>query len=739
MLRAQSFCCLIGAVFCYLMGAGAGFGVETQVWEQSEQAEFARGTLKNLSVRSDGRVTLGPNFRELDSTNIPYLWALAQDSKGTIYYGGGAPTGAVTKVMALSPHGKPRTFAELTGLEVHALAVDAQDRVYVAVDPDAKIYRIGPDGKAQLFFDPKTKYVWAMKFDAHGNLFVATGDPGWIYKVTPDGQGAKFFDTGETHARSMAFDGEGNLIVGTEPGGLVMRVTPQGEGFVLYQTDKREVTAVAARDGVIYAAAVGNKGSAVSVSGAAVIPTAPAATAGGARQNSARSGTNAPLLPPATGSLNVSLSGGSDFYRIEKDGYPQRIWSSASDVIYAIGFDAAGHPLLGTGNKGMIYRIDSDHLSTQLLNMPPAQVTAFLQGRNGVVYAATGNVGNVYAIGPGLAMSGTLESEAFDANAFSYWGKIHLISDLHGGKIAIETRSGNTSNPRNHWSSWSPVEDNGFGGQIPSPPARFLQYRLTFTCAKEDSPELTAVDVAYLPKNVAPQIRAIEIAPYNYREAPTNVPERAEEPSGAPASISLPPLGQKKSPPVTTLEGGAVAMLQYRKGYVTVRWDASDANGDPLIYRVEIKGEKEHFWRLLSDKVRDRYYSFDSETLPDGRYVVRVTASDAPGNTPQTALTSSLESDSFVIDNTPPVLTLDSVAQKGAARVLKITAKDELSWVVKAEYSVNGGEWRLLEPVNRVSDSRILHYEVEGKPGDVVAVRVFDENDNVAVKQFPLE
>ncbi|MGH9581718.1 MAG: hypothetical protein ACRD4O_02140, partial [Bryobacteraceae bacterium] len=243
------------------------FAVETRVWEQAEQPEFARGTLKNVSVRSDGRVTLAPSFKELDSTNVPYLWAVAQDSKGTIYYGGGAPTGATTKVMALSPNGKPRTFAKLTGLEVHALAVDAEDRVYAAVDPDAKIYRIGQDGKSQLFFDPKAKYIWAMAFDRAGNLFVATGDAGLIYKVTPEGKGSVFFNTGEAHARSMIVDAAGNLIVGTEPSGLVIRVTPQGKGFVLYQTDKREVTAVAERDGKIYAAAVGNKGATVAVTG----------------------------------------------------------------------------------------------------------------------------------------------------------------------------------------------------------------------------------------------------------------------------------------------------------------------------------------------------------------------------------------------------------------------------------------------------------------------------------------
>ena len=59
--------------------------------------------------------------------------------------------------------------------------------------------------------------------------------------------------------RSMLIEDDGNLIVGTEPSGLVLRISPQGQAFVLYQTNKREVTAVAERDGVVYAAAVGNK------------------------------------------------------------------------------------------------------------------------------------------------------------------------------------------------------------------------------------------------------------------------------------------------------------------------------------------------------------------------------------------------------------------------------------------------------------------------------------------------
>ncbi len=507
------------ALFLFAAAPTICFAVDTHIWEQSDQADFVRGTPKHIAIRSDGHITLSPEFHELDSTGVPYLWALARDSKGTLYYAGGAPTGSTSKVFELTANGKPRVFAELAGLEVHALAVDGQGRVYAAVLPDAKVYRIDKSGKPEVFFDPKCKYIWAMAFDQSGNLFVATGDSGLIYKVAPDGSGAKFFDTQETHARSMTIDGAGNLIVGTDPGGLIMRINPQGKGFVLYQANKREVTSVAEHDGQIYAAAIGSKPSGASVTGPPpVLPSNPAPVNPAGVQHT---GTQPPVLPPAVGSLSAAVTGGSELYRIQKDGLAERIWSSPSDVIYAIGFDASGKPIIGTGNKGVIYRIDSDTLSTELLNTPPTQVTAFLSGPDGVTYAATGNVGNLYSIGPKLEGSGSLDSEVLDGGEFSHWGTAQLTSRLKGGSITLETRSGNLNNPENGWSAWAKTMDTDGGLCIQSPPARFLQYRLTFNRAPSgESPELTTVDIAYLPQNLAPRINIVEMAPFNYREAP---------------------------------------------------------------------------------------------------------------------------------------------------------------------------------------------------------------------------
>ncbi len=95
-------------------------------------------------------------------------------------------------------------------------------------------------------------------------------------------------------------------------------------------------------------------------------------------------------------------------------------------MVYAIGFDASGLPLLGTGNRGKIYRLDSDSLSTLLLDATPTQITGFGRDPKGDLFAVTGNIGKVVRIGPGFEKSGTFESDVLDAGSFTFWGRIRL-------------------------------------------------------------------------------------------------------------------------------------------------------------------------------------------------------------------------------------------------------------------------------------------------------------------------
>ena len=715
-----------------LCGAG-----ETKTWSQNDYSDFQKGNLKKLSLSSDGRLRLAPAFREIFDSASVYLWALAEDSKGNLYAGGGGPGGPGARLYLISPDGKGKTLAQWDDLEVHALAIDKSDQLYAATSPDGQVYKIAPGGKPQLFYDPHTKYIWGMAFDSRGNLFIATGDRGEIHRVTPKGTGDVFFKTGETHARSLAIDNQDNLLVGTEPGGLILRVSPKGDGFVLYQAAKREITTVAVgKDGSIWAAGVGNKQA----------PAAPSVTPPPSAPPASQPPISAPAQPGAVQARPVqmtpapipsisapSVSGGSEVYRISAEGFPRKVWSHAQSIAYSIAFDPQGRPLIGTGNKGTTYLLDSDLVYTELLSAPPTQVTCLLAGGGGKLYAATGNIGKVYQIRPGLEKEGTIESEVFDAGLFSYWGRLSFRGQPQGGQIAFETRSGNLDRPQKDWSPWSVSITSPEGGRITSPPARFLQWKATLKSPGDGrSPVFYSVDVAYLPKNVAPVISQIEITPANYRFPPQTL---TITPSN---SLTLPPLGRpaRSTPPALSADSSSISM-QYAKGYVGVRWGASDENGDTLIYTVQIRGAKETEWKLLKDKLKDKHWSWDSTAFPDGEYRIRVIASDAPSNPPAQALTVELVSEILFIDNTPPQISGLAATATGGRLTVTWKATDALSAIEKAEYSLDGGDWTVVEPTTKLSDSQEHDYNLvlEGPTGaeHTIAVRVTDEYDNQGV------
>src|SRR5579872_6934675 len=706
------------------------YAVDTKTWEQGSIEEFDQGTIQHLSLSSDGRLSVAPRLREVYDSSTAVLWAVARDSKGNIYTGGGSLGGSRAKLFAIDARGQGKLLTELDGIAVQAIAIDRQDRVYAATSPDGKVYRVDSSGKADVFYDPKTKYIWALAFAKNSDLYVATGDRGEVHRVTPAGVGSVFFRTEEAHARSMTVDAADNLIVGTEPSGLIMRVTPAGQGFVLYQAPKREITAVAVgTDGAIYAAGAGTR-TTTPVAAPAAVGAPP---------------TPAPQTPPPPGTVQIvgpspipvalpilssqAVAGGSEIYRIQSDGYPRRIWSHAQDLVYSLAFDAQGRLLAGTGNHGNLYRIDNDYSYTRLLNVEPTQITGLLRAPEGRLYGVTGNIGEVIAIGPEPEPTGVFESDILDTGGFSYWGRISKEPEAPAGTV-FETRSGNLGRAQRNWSPWVPLKQ----GRVASPPARFLQYRATLT----GNAELSAVGVAYQMKNVAPVVARVEITPPNYRFPAAAATSGTIAPS---PTLILPPIASStaRGPAQTSVVSSdpGTPALTFAKGQIGARWLAEDDNNDTLEFRVEIKGANETAWKLVRDKVRERYLSWDSTAYADGKYVLRVTASDAPSNPPDQALTGVRESDPFLIDNTPPEITW------GPAGSLQFHVKDALSTLGKAEYSVNGGEWKLVEPTTRLTDSLEHDYRLtlaNGPAGEVtVAVRVEDEYGNQAVAKTVLK
>ena len=716
--------------FCFSLS-----GETTKKWEQSTFDQFEKGTAKGLSIRSDGKLMLAPKLEEIHEAASSYLWSLATDSQGNLFAGAGPEA----KVIRIAPDGESSVFFETDALEIHALAVDSQDNLYAATSPDSQVFKISPSGDSSVFYDPDATYIWGMAFDSNGNLFLAGGDKGRIFRVTPEGEGSVFFETEETHVRAIVIDPSDNLIVGTDPGGLILRISNDGseapKGFVLYQSSKKEVTALAqAADGTIYAAGVGNRKPAPRArptTPRATTPTprsrpaAPGMTPGGAQATQPRT-TPAPQPPSA---LLTNLTGGSEIYRIAPDGEPLVAWTSKSDLVYSLALDPEGRLLIGSGDRGRLVRLDSETLSSLLLKSASSQITALAAGPADRVFAATSSVGRIYSLGPELESKGSFESEPLDAKIFSKWGRVQWRGETsEDSSVSVSLRTGNLNSPARNWSDWSQPVAGPEGANTNSPSSRFAQWRAVLESpGGQDTPVLDAVSLYYFSKNLAPRITHVEVTPPSHGFVRKAIP--------AAANRSLPPLGSK--PPAKSASRARQGhTLTPRKGYIGVRWAAGDANRDDMIYKLEIRGNEEQQWKLLEEEVVRDYFSWDTTSFADGSYRVRITASDDPSNPEGEALADSRVSAPFVIDNSAPAVS-DLRASMGDGKLqVEFSAADTATKIRKAEYSLDGSEWKPILPTSRLFDSKQLSFDFETEDVEegehTVAVRVYDSHDNLA-------
>ncbi len=193
-------------------------------------------------------------------------------------------------------------------------------------------------------------------------------------------------------------------------------------------------------------------------------------------------------------------------YRIAPDGLWDQLWESREDAPYDLAFDAENRLIVGTGNKGKIYRLEGNPLQPMLLARASAQqVTALYKDARGRLYYATANPGKLFRLSSTRATRGTYQSEVRDAQMVSTWGTVSWRGTVpNGGRVEISTRTGNSETPDDTWSAWSPAYTAAEGSSIVSPKARYLQWRATLSGSGE-GPILTSVTAAYLQRNMRPR------------------------------------------------------------------------------------------------------------------------------------------------------------------------------------------------------------------------------------------
>lgn len=674
----------------------SAFAASEKIWSPLVRGSVPAGEADGASATSRGTIAIAPEAKERAAPPAPYLWAVARRGKDVL-----AGSGDGGEVWLVPEDGSAaRSLLDPPELQAQAIAIGADGSAIVALNPGARVVALEGAGKSRTLFDAEEGYAWAILPEAKAKaLLVAVGSPGRVYRVEPGRAAAPavVLDSGDEAVRSLAFAKDGKLLAGTDGRGLVIRVDGDGKRFVLFDAPRREIPSISvAPDGTVWFAAVGQEGADAPppTPGAAPAPGTPAVIA------------DAKKGPPA------------QLYRMRPDGFAELVWTAPGPSIQAVLHRREG-VVVATGDPGMVWLVEADGAARSLLDVTAGQATALLADGDDVL-VATANPSKLFRLSTARRGVATFRGAPLDAGGFARWGRLlWRATNAEDAKVEVSTRSGNTAIPDASWSPWSAPVASG-GAPVASPPARFLQWRVGLTAgSRAVAPELSSLEVVYRVQNRAPRVDSVVVEEPGVTLAPK---------SDAPPSYALPP--ETRPQPVRK---ELPSKRGYARGWRAARWTASDPDGDDLLYDVFVRGEGDPAWKPLAKGVPETYTTWDAASLPDGRYEIRVVATDGAVNGGANGLTGERVIGPFENDNTPPKVERVEAKDEGGKRMLRASATDA-GGLAGASYAIDGGDWVNMSPEDGISDGPAETFVAElpalGPGAHVIVVRALDRAGN---------
>jgi len=701
----------------------------TKVFRHKSFADFSSGELKSTSLTSDGKLFPAPACQKIGTTDEGLVWRIISRPDGALYFS----TGTDGKIFVLEKNKKAELYCDLEEIAAFALALDTKGILYAGASPGGKIYRIAQKDKPELFFDTKQEYVWDLLFDAEGNLFAATGIEGKLFKIKPDSTGEIYFECPDKNIMdimTLSRIKDSSIFMATQDKGRIYKVYEKGRAFVLYDSGSDEVRALSEGDEGFFYAAVN---MAKTITPQPTVPEQKKETDSSDDEMSETPGKPQKEQPTRL-ALPLVVGKKSGIIKLDISGYVWPVLDAPESPIHCLIYDATSKcPIAGIGEKGKLYRAEEFNKFTAIMATDEKYILSLLQTDKGLYYG-TGEAASVYSLNWKDLSHGEYISSAQDAGTAVNWGMLRIEGQFpYGTYVKFSTRTGNTTDPDKSWSDWTKDEPLNTQAMIMSPVARFLQYKLLLSGRDENTyPVIQQVDAYYIPPNRAPVFEQIEIS-REEKPAPMPVPRPVpkEKIEGKPESKQSP----SSSDSSVTIDIKANSNPQK----VKINWKVSDPEGDQMRYTLYYKGEDEEVWKKIEDKLDKNTYDFSTAPLPDGRYRIKVVATDLPSNPKTAAMESEYVSEIFIVDNTPPqfVEELTYDRREKNSIVVHATVEDKLSIISSAQYSVNAGDWFNVLPVDGIFDSERETFSfslTDLKQEEVtVTMMVTDEQGNTVV------
>jgi hypothetical protein len=649
--------------------AGA-VGTRTFVLDSLEK--LSGGDLKGVAVSSDGVVRTSFTLGEAPIPEATAIFSAIALADGSTLVGT-SPNGKVYKVTGdvVTP------FADTGALAVTSLVQAKNGTVYAATIPDGKILKLA-QGKAEPFATLEdASHVWALVLDKTGSgLFAATGPEGKVFHVQPNGTSSVYYRTTEPHIVSLALADSGDLYAGSSGKGVLYKITGPGRATVLDDLPGEEVKAIA----------VGKNNVVWVVSNEYGEPPEPPKRSPAAGRIPA-----GPVAPPK------SKPGKGQLHRFDARGRSERMMKHDDMHYMSLALDEEGVPYVGTGHEGRVYTVDDAHVVTLLADTDERQVgSVFVRGGKGFI--ATSDPPVLRRILGRGGPDAVWTSKVLDASLRARFG---ILSWRATGPVEMSVRTGGTATPDATWTGWSnPMTSPGPINQT----ARYVQVRARFS--RDPNASLSEVTIPFVTENARPIVTEVTATRKTSltKEPVKDIPSSGHEP---PKHDSV----------------------------VKVSWKVDNPDADQLRYRVSFRREGQTQWRDVlapGDVLTRTELDWDTAALPEGKYRVRVEASDEPANPPDQVQKHALESDTIIVDNTPPrIETLQLTGRRLRARVV-----DGTSPIARVEIAIDGKtDFRPLAPADGVFDTADETVDTDVSsvvpPGShIVVVRAFDAAGN---------
>jgi len=693
------------------------YAVVPEKWEINQFDEFLKGKFSGISASFDGILSLSPKEENIDAPAEEFFLSFVVASDGTAYLG----TGHSGKIYRFDKEGKAELYYKVPEMDIYSLVLDTKGQLYAGSSPRGKIYRIKGKDDGEEFFNPQEKYIWDMMFTEKGNLLAAVGENGGIYEITAQGQGQMVFKAEDNHVLCMTRDSNGQILAGSGGKGLLFRFSPEGKVSLVFESSYEEIRSLAVdSQGYIYAAAGGT------------IPKSEKSE----KTSSLKEETSSTIVISTVSSVQENLSSETAvqpgaLFKINQEGVARKVWSSQEEMVYTLYWDSQKQWILfGTGNKGRIYALDKEEKISLLSQKPSEQVFHFHPFQS-KVYILSNNPASLSILFGEQRYDGEYFSRVFDTGTISSWGAIRWKADLpEGGIIQLLTRTGNSGEPNKEWSDWSPPYQKQNGEKILNPKGRYIQVRAIFKSQSGNiSPHLRNISLFYLQTNLRPNIAEIKILSPN--EVYVKPVKTEDEIWGEDEDVHE--MSRKKDKE----NSFSLPKKMEKKGYRTFTWKAEDHNKDSLSFSLYLRKEGEEKWRVLKENWIETIFAFDTEMFPDGTYELKIIASDSPSNPPDLDLNGERISESWVIDNSHPVIKDFQVAKDKSQLTVRFTAEDTFSPILESKYLVRPGVWRTIFPVDQICDSQSETFNITiplpQEYDNLVTVKVIDRFGNSSV------